>query len=117
MNTPTPRTDKVVASDMGDSGFIVDLIKHGQQLEQELNEARLWIEKSNTVQYVMQVESERDQLRKVVDAIHEETRSMVNYCDGDIMYCVTDIRFLKAICMENIKRIEQLPHVLERKTK
>ena len=63
-NTLTPRTDKVVASDMGDSGFLVDMINHARQLERELNEAKLWIEKSNTVQHVMQVEAERDTLRK-----------------------------------------------------
>jgi hypothetical protein len=38
--TPTPRTDKVVSDDMGDSRFIIDLIKHAQQLERELNEAK-----------------------------------------------------------------------------
>lgn len=58
---------------------------------------------------------ERDQLRKVVDSVCDETQSMINYCNGDIMYSVTDIRFLKARCLENIKRIEQLPHVIEQR--
>ena len=39
-NTPTPRTDKVVSSDMGDSRFLIDLITHSQQLERELNELK-----------------------------------------------------------------------------
>ena len=97
--TPTPRTDNVVASDMGDSGFLVDMINHAQQLERELNEAKLWIEKSNTAQYVMQVEAERDQLRKVVD----ELCSVVRGEFGDSNW--------------RVNAYSKLPHVIERKTK
>ena len=90
------------------------------KLEQELNEARLGYEvllQNYNADTISLVASERDQLRKVVDAIYDETQSMVNYCNGDIMYCVTDVRFLKARCLENIKCIDQLPHVQARKMK
>jgi len=69
MNTPTPRTDKVVSSDMGDTGFIVDLIKHSQQLERELNESQLWVKASMesasiASATIARLEIERDQLRE-----------------------------------------------------
>jgi len=69
--TPTPRTDKVVSDDMGDSRFIIDLITHAQQLERELNEAkntsramvRLHDEQEKEIE---QLSQERDQLREWV---------------------------------------------------
>lgn len=57
---------------------------------------------------------ERNQLRKVVDELLDETHNMINYCNGDITYSVTDIRFLKARCLENMKRFNSLPHVIEK---
>jgi|GEM_PF-5309814 len=64
-NTPTPRTDKVVSSDMGDSGFIVDLIKHSQQLERELdNSIKI---QDGMAMTILSLQAERDQLRKVCD--------------------------------------------------
>ena len=99
MNTPTPRTDKVVASDMGDSGFFADMIKHARQLERELNEARQQQEAKVTPALVMdyaRVQAERDQLRKMLDAFAE----CVGHGDEWLM---ADYR--------------ELPHVRARKTK
>jgi len=60
-------------------------------------------------------EVELEQLRKVCDAIADETQSMISYCEGDITYSVTDIRLLKARCYENLKRLNSLPHVIAAK--
>ena len=93
-DTPTPRTDEVVASDMGDSGFFIDLIKHAQKLERELTESQSWVKPSmesatiaastiaqltqqrdeamlrlnNTMRHII---VENDWLRKMVDAFAE----------------------------------------------
>ena len=69
--TPTPRTDKVVSDDMGDSRFLIDLIKHSCQLERELNEARSWVRAAMesaaiASATIARLESERDQLREWV---------------------------------------------------
>lgn len=92
------------------------------KLERELTEAkhayRQLQESDNLLYKRMEVaEAERDQLRKVVSDVADETQSMIDYCNGDIMYGVTDIRFLKARCLENLKHINSLPHVQERNTK
>ena len=68
MTTRTPRTDKVVASDMGDTGFIVDLITHAQELERELTESQSRVKASMESTAIAGViiallESERDTLR------------------------------------------------------
>jgi len=116
--TPTPRTDKVVSSDMGDSGFIVDLIKHSQQLEQELNEAKDW----NTAAFaatsiasatIARLESERDQLRKVADDFANRIRNVrpIVREDGsreDWIDCQID---------EMLRDYNSLPHVQQRNTK
>jgi hypothetical protein len=64
-NTPTPRTDNAARAyqTAGMPAAYTVILSHARQLERELSEVKLWIEKSNTVQYVMQVEAERDQLK------------------------------------------------------
>jgi hypothetical protein len=102
--TPTPRTDKVVSSDMGDSGFIVDLIKHSQQLERELNHALIEKEdiirllttdghrpKSNmgktVLRYCDRLERqekeliERDQLKELNDVLRSRNISLMEERD------------------------------------
>ena len=108
IQTPTPRTDEFISTliigtiDRNNGRIawgtkdIETLVSHTRQLERELNEAKVWIEKSNTAQYVMQVEAERDQLRKMVDAFAE----CVGHGDEWLM---ADYR--------------ELPHVTARKAK
>lgn len=109
-NTPTPRTDNVVASDMGDSGFLVDMINHAQQLEQELNEVKEYAAGQRVLASAIndaatEMVKERDQLRKVVDelalAIHTGNEHGYGLRIGD----------------RAIELYDQLPHVIERKTK
>ena len=77
--TPTPRTDKVVASDMGDTGFIVDLIKHAQKLERELTESKSWVRASMestaiAASTIAQLTQQRDASRLL---LNEDTRSVI----------------------------------------
>ena len=101
MTTRTPRTDKVVASDMGDTGFIVDLITHAQELERELTESQSRVKASMESTAIAGViiallESERDTLRKMVDAFAD-----CGDCGDE--WLMADYR--------------ELPHVRERKAK
>ena len=103
-NTPTPRTDNVVASDMGDSGFLVDMINHAQQLEQELNEVKEYAAGQRVLASAIndaatEMVKERDQLRKVVD----ELCSVVRGEFGDSNW--------------RVNAYSKLPRVIERKTK
>jgi hypothetical protein len=60
---------------MGDSRFLIDLIKHAQQLERELSEARREADRQTEIANAMTeymgdeaaLIKERDQLRKVCD--------------------------------------------------
>jgi len=117
--TPTPRTDKVVSSDMGDSGFIVDLIKHSQQLERELNESQLWVKASMesasiASATIARLETERDQLMKVCDDFANLIRNVrpIVREDGsreDWIDCQID---------EILRDYNSLPHVIAKgKTK
>jgi hypothetical protein len=68
--------------------------------KQELNDAKLWIEKSNTAQYAMQLEAERDQLRKVCDWFSTSVVNRNLYGDKSA-----------------IAHYNSLPHVKERNAK
>ena len=72
-----------------------------EERKQELSEAKLWIEKSNTAQYAMQVEAERDQLRKVCDELAYDLEMEL------------DPEFNP----RNLSNYDSLPHVKERNTK
>ena len=83
MNTPTPRTDKVVASDMGDSGFLVDMINHARQLEQELNEAKEYAAGQRVLASAIndaatEMVKERDQLKKQFEISKGNTEAALN---------------------------------------
>lgn len=76
MNTPTPETDAVVRSHVEDGPFVTDhhilLADFARKLERERDEARQREEcnrqATDLVRRVLgEVQSERDQLRKVVD--------------------------------------------------
>ena len=107
MTTPTPQTDAQYKEyARRDNNVKCVDIDFARQLEQKLNEAKLWIEKSNTAQYVMQVEAERDkakeerdELRKVVD----ELAAVVRGEFGNYNW--------------RVSAYNKLPHVIERKTK
>ena len=78
-DTRTPRTDKVVASDMGDTGFIVDLITHAQELERELTESKSWVRASMesatiAASTIAQLTRERDEARLL---LNKDTRSVI----------------------------------------
>jgi hypothetical protein len=101
MNTPTPRTDeavrlcKVISSAFGPMVGADDM----EKLERELNEARLRYEallRNYNADTISLVASERDQLRKMVDAFAE----CVGHGDEWLMADYRD-----------------LPHVRARKTK
>jgi hypothetical protein len=104
---PTPETDvQSLVNRLNNAETYVDAIDDAidmmRRLERERDEAKLWIEKSNTVQYVMQVEAERDQLRKVAD----ELESVVSTYDNQFGWKSTVLTLYS-----------QLPHVKESKTK
>lgn len=82
-NTPTPLTDAVakaigrsiadyIAHELTLASFAIIIDRHmddARQLEQDLNEAKLWIEKSNTVQYVMRIEAELEEYRSIAESV------------------------------------------------
>jgi len=91
---------------MGDSRFIIDLIKHSQQLERELNSSKDW----NTAAFaatsmasatIARLESERDQLRKVADALMHITSPHASLNDH----------------ITAREAYNSLPHVIEMSTK
>jgi hypothetical protein len=119
---PTPETNAALIDGMWHNGHRLVHEEVCAKLEQERDQLRedketMELRHAAAMIHACTIADENTQLRKVADEVLEETNSMINYCNGDIMYCVTDIRFLKARCLENLKRINSLPHVKERNTK
>ena len=119
MNTPTPRTDKVVASDMGDSGFFIDLIKHAQELERELTESQSSVKASMesaaiAASTIAQLTRERDEARLL---LNEDTRSVI--VENDWLRKMVDAFADCGDCGDEwlMADYRELPHVRERKTK
>ena len=118
-NTPTPRTDKVVASDMGDSGFFADMINHARELEQELNESQSWVRASmestaiaaSTIALLTQ---QRDEARLL---INKNTRSVI--VENDWLRKMVDAFAENGDCGDEwlMADYRDLPHVRARKAK
>lgn len=89
-NTPTPETDAVIDSDMGDSTHLSDMEALCRKLERE-----------------------RDQLRKVVDELAKELEWYWEPMPEGTFHPDNPIG-QKSIAIE---LYNQLPHVIERKTK
>ena len=119
MNTPTPRTDKVVARDMGDSDTILDLITHAEELERVLTESQSWVRASIesaaiAASTIAQLTRERDEARLL---INEDTRSVI--VENDWLRKMVDA-FAEDADWGNewlMADYRELPHVRARKTK
>jgi hypothetical protein len=117
--TPTPRTVKVVASDMEGSGFIVALIKHAEELERELTESRSWVKASMestaiAASTIAQLTRERDEARLL---LNEDTRSVI--VENDWLRKMVD-SFAKCGDVGDewlMADYRELPHVRARKAK
>jgi hypothetical protein len=117
--TPTPRTDKVVASDMGDFAIVVDLIKHAEELERELTKSQSWVRASMestaiAASTIAQLTRERDEARLL---INEDTRSVI--VENDWLRKMVDAFAECGDCGDEwlMADYRELPHVQERKTK
>ena len=135
MTTPTPRTDEFLGTIERHEGCLAwsikgieALVEHAQQLERELSEAREHL-KARTCKAILtnegtlecsqavgiaynQLQTERDQLRKVVDKACKFLSSILPAPPFDAR---TEAEWLDAGSI--IAEYNQLPHVLERKTK
>ena len=118
-NTPTPRTDKVVASDMGDFAIVIDLIKHAEELERELTESRSWMKPSMesaaiAASAIAQLTRERDEARLL---LNEDTRSVI--VENDWLRKMVDAFAENGDCGDEwlMADYRDLPHVRARKAK
>ena len=118
-DTRTPRTDKVVASDMGDTGFIVDLITHAQELERELTESKSWVRASMesatiAASTIAQLTRERDEARLL---LNKDTRSVI--VENDTLRKMVDAFAENGDCGDEwlMADYRELPHVRARKAK
>ena len=118
-DTPTPRTDKVVASDMGDFAIVIDLIKHAEELERELTESRSWMKPSMesaaiAASAIAQLTRERDEARLL---LNEDTRSVI--VENDWLRKMVDAFAENGDCGDEwlMADYRELPHVRARKAK
>ena len=116
IETPTPRTDKVVASDTGDSDTILDLITHAEELERVLTESQSWVRASIesaaiAASTIAQLTRERDEARLL---LNEDTRSVI--VENDLLRKMVDA-FVGHGDEWLMADYRELPHVQERKTK
>ena len=118
-DTPTPRTDKVVASDMGDFAIVVDLIKHAEELELELTESQSRVKASMestaiAASTIAQLTQQRDEARLLLNA---DTRSVI--VENDTLRKMVDAFAENGDCGDEwlMADYRELPHVRARKAK
>ena len=118
-DTPTPRTDKVVASDMGDFAIVVDLIKHAEELELELTESQSRVKASMestaiAASTIAQLTQQRDEARLLLNA---DTRSVI--VENDTLRTMVDAFAENGDCGDEwlMADYRELPHVRARKAK